>query len=246
MDRPNLLKGEDLLPEPVQLRSRQKRTRIKAAGLALFGEKGYDRTSVDEITAKAKLATGGFYQHFRSKQQLLLVLMDELLESLSRLDLRPKGASNIREGLRGFLTRGAVGRSPVSRRLSGMARSGYHRCNPGAQRGRNPHLDYRAGLPIFQFAPAIARRTPRRRSQGTGTGNGWIFLEFVGPGCDPRKSRPGSMDRFRHAFDLSRVVRRSTQAQRARLRVAKQQGTPADIRAARLTPCPSCASSQKN
>jgi AcrR family transcriptional regulator len=105
MDRPNLLKGEDLLPEPVQLRSRQKRTRIKAAGLALFGEKGYDRTSVDEITAKAKLATGGFYQHFRSKQQLLLVLMDELLESLSRLDLRPKGASNIREGLRGFLTR---------------------------------------------------------------------------------------------------------------------------------------------
>jgi AcrR family transcriptional regulator len=105
MNRPKLLKGEDLLPEPAQVRSRQKRTRIKAAGLALFGEKGYDRTSVDEIAAKAKLATGGFYQHFRSKQQLLLVLMDELLESLDRLDLRPKGTSNIREGLRGFLTR---------------------------------------------------------------------------------------------------------------------------------------------
>jgi AcrR family transcriptional regulator len=105
MDRPKLLKGEDLLPEPAQFRSRQKRERIKAAGLALFGEKGYDRTSVDEIAAKAKLATGGFYQHFRSKRQLLLALMDELLESLSRLDLRPKGASNIREGLRGFLTR---------------------------------------------------------------------------------------------------------------------------------------------
>jgi AcrR family transcriptional regulator len=105
MNRPNLLKGEDLLPEPTQFRSRQKRTRIKAAGLALFGQKGYDRTSVDEIAAKAKLATGGFYQHFRSKRQLLLVLMDELLESLSRLDLRPKGPSNIREGLRGFLTR---------------------------------------------------------------------------------------------------------------------------------------------
>jgi AcrR family transcriptional regulator len=105
MHRPNLLKGEDLLPEPAQLRSRQKRTRIKAAALALFGEKGYERTSVDEIAAKAKLAVGGFYQHFRSKRQLLLVLMDELLESLSRLDLRPKGVANIREGLRGFLTR---------------------------------------------------------------------------------------------------------------------------------------------
>jgi len=104
MDRPDLLKGEDLLPEPVQLRSRQKRTRIKSAGLALFGEKGYERASIDEIADKAKLAVGGFYQHFRSKRQLLLVLMDELLESLSRLDLRPKGTSNIREGLRGFLT----------------------------------------------------------------------------------------------------------------------------------------------
>jgi AcrR family transcriptional regulator len=105
MDRPDLLKGEDLLPEPLQLRSRKKRTRIKAAGLALFGEKGYERTSIDDIATKAKIAVGGFYQHFRCKRQLLLVLMDELLESLSRLDLRPKGKSNIRDGLRAFLTR---------------------------------------------------------------------------------------------------------------------------------------------
>jgi AcrR family transcriptional regulator len=105
MDRPNLLKSEDLLPDPAQARSRQKRKRIKAAALALFGEKGYERVSIDEIADKAKLAVGGFYQHFRSKRQLLLVLMDELLESLSGLDLRPKGGSNIREGLRGFLTR---------------------------------------------------------------------------------------------------------------------------------------------
>ncbi len=33
------------------------------------------------------------------------MLMDELLESLSRLDLRPKGQSDVREGLRTFLTR---------------------------------------------------------------------------------------------------------------------------------------------
>jgi AcrR family transcriptional regulator len=105
MDRPNLLKEEDLLPEPVQLRSRQKRKRIKAAGLALFAAKGYERTSIDGIAAKAELAVGGFYQHFRSKRQLLLVLMDELLESLNRLDLRPKGASKIRAGLREFLAR---------------------------------------------------------------------------------------------------------------------------------------------
>jgi AcrR family transcriptional regulator len=104
MSRPNLLDGEDLLPEPSQIRSREKRMRLKAAGLSLFGEKGYERTSIDEIAAKANLAVGSFYQHFRSKRQLLQVLMDELLERLSRLDLRPKTTSNIREGLRAFLS----------------------------------------------------------------------------------------------------------------------------------------------
>jgi AcrR family transcriptional regulator len=105
MSRPNLLKGEDLLSEPSQQRSRLKRARIEAAGLALFGQKGYERTSIDEIAAEAKLATGGVYRHFRSKRQLLLVLMDQLLEDLSQLDLRPRGGSNIREGLRTFLGR---------------------------------------------------------------------------------------------------------------------------------------------
>jgi AcrR family transcriptional regulator len=105
MNRPDLLKGEDLLPAPSQARSRLKRERIKAAALALFSAKGYEGTSIDEIAGKAKMAVGGFYQHFRSKRQLLLVLMDELLEKLSEIDLRPKGASNLREGLRAFLTR---------------------------------------------------------------------------------------------------------------------------------------------
>jgi len=105
MDRPNLLKEQDLLPAPSQKRSREKRMRLEAAGLALFGEKGYERTSIDEIAAKANMAVGGFYQHFRSKRQLLLVLMDELLERLSQLDLRPKQSADIRGGLRAFLAR---------------------------------------------------------------------------------------------------------------------------------------------
>jgi AcrR family transcriptional regulator len=103
--RPNLLVGEDLLPEPRQKRSLAKRERLKKAGLALFGEKGYEGTSVDEIARRAKLALGSFYQHYRSKRQLLLALMDELLEHLSRLDFRPKASSDIRTGLRELLSR---------------------------------------------------------------------------------------------------------------------------------------------
>ena len=103
--RPNLLAGEDLPSAPRQKRSLDKRARLKAAGLTLFGEKGYEGTSVDEIARRAKLAVGSFYQHFRSKRQLLRVLMDELLEKLSQLNLRPRAMADVRAGLREMLSR---------------------------------------------------------------------------------------------------------------------------------------------
>jgi AcrR family transcriptional regulator len=103
--RPNLLAGEDLPAAPQQKRSLEKRARLKAAGLALFGEKGYESTSVDEIARRAKLAVGTFYQHFRSKRQLLLALMDELLEKLSQLDFRPGGGGDVRGVVHELLAR---------------------------------------------------------------------------------------------------------------------------------------------
>jgi AcrR family transcriptional regulator len=101
--RPNLLAGEEVLPEPHQKRSQEKRARLKDAALALFGERGYEGTSVDDIVSRANLAMGTFYQHYRSKRQLLLALMDELLQHLSRLELRPTSTTNIRSGLHRLL-----------------------------------------------------------------------------------------------------------------------------------------------
>ena len=101
--RPRLLRGEKLPPQPRQERSLERRRRLMAAGLILFGKKGYGAASVDEIAARAKLPVGTFYQHFRSKRQLLLALMDELLEHLSRLDLRPQPGGDPRAGLRALL-----------------------------------------------------------------------------------------------------------------------------------------------
>jgi AcrR family transcriptional regulator len=103
--RPNLLKGEDLPAGPQQKRSLEKQARLKASGLALFGEKGYEKTSIDEIARRAKLAVGGFYQHFRSKRQLLLVLMDELLEKLSQMKFRPGAGKDVEAGIRELLSR---------------------------------------------------------------------------------------------------------------------------------------------
>lgn len=103
--RPNLLAGEDLPAEPRQKRSLEKRAHLKTAGLALFAEKGFESASISDIARRAKLAVGGFYQHFRSKRQLLLVLMDDLLEKLSRLDLRPQAMADPRTGLGELLSR---------------------------------------------------------------------------------------------------------------------------------------------
>jgi AcrR family transcriptional regulator len=105
--RPDLLAGENSLAEPRQRRSIEKRARLKTAGLALFGENGYERTSIDEIARRAKVAVGGFYLHFGSKRQLLLALMDELLEKLSRLDLQAGTQTNtdVRKGLGSLLSR---------------------------------------------------------------------------------------------------------------------------------------------
>lgn len=104
--RPNLLAGEDLPPEPVQERSLEKRARLKASALSLFAEKGYEATSIEDIAEHAQVAIGSCYQHYRSKRQLLLALMDELLEKLSRLDLQPSRSKDVRAGLRAMLARG--------------------------------------------------------------------------------------------------------------------------------------------
>jgi AcrR family transcriptional regulator len=103
--RPQLLAGEDIPPAPVQRRSVEKRQRVVRAALALFAERGYERTSLDEIAERAHVAVGGIYLHFRGKRQLLLVLMDELLEHLAALDLAPRASSDVRSALHAMLTR---------------------------------------------------------------------------------------------------------------------------------------------
>ncbi len=86
-ERPSLLAGEDLPPPPRQERSRAKREALLQAGLALFAERGYDATTIEDVAQNAGVAVGAFYQHFRSKRQLLLVVMDRLVEEVSRINL---------------------------------------------------------------------------------------------------------------------------------------------------------------
>lgn len=101
--RPVLARSAQFLAPPRQARSHEKRARLIAAARVLFGRKGYESTSIGEITSSANAAAGAFYNYFRSKQQLLVVLMDELLERLSSVHITPDASSTTRAGLRRFL-----------------------------------------------------------------------------------------------------------------------------------------------
>jgi AcrR family transcriptional regulator len=104
--RPNLLTREQLRPEPRQKRSQEKRRRLKEAALHIFRSRGFERTSIEQIAKRANLATGSFYQHYGSKRQLLLALMDELLAAMGQVSLRPNYTGDIRANLRDLLARG--------------------------------------------------------------------------------------------------------------------------------------------
>ncbi|NJO84797.1 MAG: TetR/AcrR family transcriptional regulator [Blastochloris sp.] len=83
--RPSLLQNEQLPPEPKQERSRQKREALLKAAQSLFAELGYEAVSIGDIAGRAGVAVGAFYQHFTSKRQLVLLLMDQLLAHASAL-----------------------------------------------------------------------------------------------------------------------------------------------------------------
>lgn len=51
--------------------------RIFECSMKLFAEKGYDATSVEEITAISGIAKGTLYYHFEKKEDILNVLLEE-------------------------------------------------------------------------------------------------------------------------------------------------------------------------
>jgi TetR/AcrR family transcriptional regulator, cholesterol catabolism regulator len=61
-----------------ELRQRE----VVATAAKLFAENGYQATSIADLTAATGLAAGGLYHYIRSKEQLLSLICDELLDPL--------------------------------------------------------------------------------------------------------------------------------------------------------------------
>lgn len=91
---------------PLQQRSRHKREALLRAGVELFERNGYEATAIEDIASRAQTSVGSFYQYFRSKRQLLLVLMNELLEKLEQIEMQPRGQTDLRNGIQSVLRAG--------------------------------------------------------------------------------------------------------------------------------------------
>jgi TetR/AcrR family transcriptional regulator, cholesterol catabolism regulator len=59
-----------------------RRSEVVATAARLFAERGYDGTSISELTAATGLAAGGLYHYIEGKDDLLIAICDELLEPL--------------------------------------------------------------------------------------------------------------------------------------------------------------------
>jgi len=75
----------------VDRRVRRTRRSLTDALVGLILERGYDRTTVQDILDRADVGRSTFYAHFRDKEALLLSCFDDLRDDLRR-ELDPQAA----------------------------------------------------------------------------------------------------------------------------------------------------------
>jgi AcrR family transcriptional regulator len=83
--------------ERKQQERQARRRRIQQAARTVFAERGYAKTSIEQVARQASLSVGAIYLYFRSKEDLYISLLEDTLESFdaelgairTRADLHP-------------------------------------------------------------------------------------------------------------------------------------------------------------
>jgi len=90
----------EVAPGRNERRKARTRSALLAAGQRLFGEHGFDATTVAEIAQGADVAIGSFYNYFDTKDELLAALLQETLaEQLRRMQARRAGIEDPAEAI---------------------------------------------------------------------------------------------------------------------------------------------------
>lgn len=78
--------------------------RIFNTAVKLFSEKGYDNTSVEEITAFAGVAKGSLYYHFAKKEDIFDLLLEEGLKLLNNnIEIKTRKCTTAVEKLKAII-----------------------------------------------------------------------------------------------------------------------------------------------
>ncbi|WP_089303158.1 TetR/AcrR family transcriptional regulator [Haloechinothrix alba] len=140
-------------------RSAERRERLMAAGLELFGTEGYAASSIEKLCSTAGVSTRNFYEEFGSREALLMRLhdrvieraMDAVVQALAGAEDRPL-RERVERGMRAYIT--TTAEDPRWARLSYVELVGI---SDAVERHR---LDWRARW--VEFLDAESRRAVAR------------------------------------------------------------------------------------
>ena len=88
-----------------QQRAAGRRRDILAAAATVFRQKGYDRATTREIAAAADVSEGTIYNYFRSKNELLMGIVRDIVPGLLGEPLYLDEVGDVRERFAGILER---------------------------------------------------------------------------------------------------------------------------------------------
>lgn len=74
--------------------------RIVAAAMTLFSKKGYLSVAVKDIAKEAGISQGLMYHYFKSKEKLLVYIIDEMIDDMAHLMRSANDAATPRERLK--------------------------------------------------------------------------------------------------------------------------------------------------
>lgn len=90
--------------QPVSLEEDSRRNELIAKSARLFREKGYDKTTVRDIAAAVGMQAGSWFYHFKSKQEILIAVMEQgLARSLQEIEQISMQALPPREAFRALV-----------------------------------------------------------------------------------------------------------------------------------------------
>ena len=78
--------------------------KIFEIAMKLFSEKGYDATSIEEITATVGVAKGTLYYHFSSKEEIFNFLVEEGMKLLKNsIEIKTSKCNTVKEKIKAII-----------------------------------------------------------------------------------------------------------------------------------------------